>query len=78
MSKALEWTANVTAPFTSQAYYDELQGLSDATGLPFDLLVKLNMFPELTKAQCSFYGAWGTAVGYVSFLSHPTCVDILD
>jgi hypothetical protein len=23
------------------------------------------MFPELTKAHCSFFGAWENAVGYV-------------
>jgi isopenicillin-N N-acyltransferase-like protein len=63
MNRALDWTAQVTAPFTPQAYYDELHGLADATGLDYKLLLRLNMFPELTKAQCSFFGAWGTAVG---------------
>lgn len=62
MDRALDWTAEETAPFTSQAIYDELKGLSDATGLSYDLLLRLNMFPELTKASCSFLGAWGTSV----------------
>jgi isopenicillin-N N-acyltransferase like protein len=63
MDYALDWTANVTAPFTPQAYYDEIRGLADATGLDYNLLYRMNMFPELTKAQCSFFGAWGSAVG---------------
>lgn len=63
MERALDWSAKTTAPFTPQAYFDELHGLADATGLDYDLLLRLNMFPELTKAQCSFFGAWGTAVG---------------
>lgn len=65
MDKALDWTAEVTKPFTPQAYFDEIQGLSDATNVPFDLLYKILMFPELTKAHCSFFGAWGKATGYV-------------
>jgi isopenicillin-N N-acyltransferase-like protein len=62
MEKALRFTADVTQPFTSQDYYDEVRGLADATGLNYQYLLNLQMFPELTKAQCSFFGAWGTAV----------------
>jgi isopenicillin-N N-acyltransferase-like protein len=62
MEKALAKTAEWTAPFTSQPFYDEVRGLADATGLNYDMLYNLQMFPELTKAQCSFFGAWGTAV----------------
>jgi len=39
-----------------------MRGLSDATGLSYDLIYRLNMFPELTKASCSFFGAWGESV----------------
>lgn len=60
--KALDWTAKVTAPFTSQAYYDEVRGISDASGVDYDLLYRINMFPELIKASCSFFGAWGSSV----------------
>lgn len=64
---ALDWTRRVTEPFTPQDYFDEIKGLSDATGISYDLLYWLNMFPELTKAQCSFFGAWESAVAYVPF-----------
>ena len=60
--RALDWTARVTAPFTPQAYFDELQGLADGSGVDYDMLLRINMFPELTKASCSFLGAWGSAV----------------
>jgi hypothetical protein len=30
-------------------------------GFPFDIIYRLNMLPELTKASCSFFGAWGAA-----------------
>jgi hypothetical protein len=62
MSRALDWTKDTTAAFTPQAYYDEVRGLADATGIDYDLLYRIQMFPELTKAQCSFFGAWGSAV----------------
>jgi len=50
-----------TEAFTPQAYFDEARGIADATGMDYNLLYRLNMFPELSKAQCSFFGAWGTA-----------------
>jgi hypothetical protein len=59
---ALDWTSKTTGPFTSQAFYDEVQGLADASGVSYDLLWRLQMFPELTKASCSFFGAWGSSV----------------
>lgn len=62
IDKALDWTAKVTAPFTSQAYFDEVKGISDATGVDYDTLYRINMFPELIKASCSFFGAWGSSV----------------
>ena len=46
---ALDWTREMTTPFTPQAFVDEMHGLADATGLSYDLIYRLNMFPELTK-----------------------------
>ena len=40
LDRALDWTAEVTAPFTPQAYYDEVQGLADATGIDYDLIYR--------------------------------------
>ena len=61
MKEALAWCAKVTAPFTPQAYFDEIRGLSDASGVDYNLLMQLNLFPEITKASCSFAGSWGSA-----------------
>jgi hypothetical protein len=61
LNYALDWAAEVTAPFTPQEYYDELQGIADGSGIDYNTILRLNMFPELTKASCSFFGAWGTA-----------------
>ena len=59
--RALDWTARVTAPFTPQAYFDEMRGLADGSGVDYDMIMRINLFAELTKASCSFFGAWGQA-----------------
>lgn len=61
MERALDWCARTTAPFTPQAYFDEMRGLSDASGVDYDMIIRLNLFAEITKASCSLFGAWGTA-----------------
>ena len=61
MKEALSWCAKVTAPFTPQSFFDELHGIADASGVPYDTLLQLNLFAEITKASCSFMGAWGPA-----------------
>lgn len=61
IKEALAWCAKVTAPFTPQAYFDELRGLADSSGVEYDLLLQLNLFPEITKASCSFMGSWDSA-----------------
>jgi hypothetical protein len=61
LNGALDWCAEVTAPFTPQEFYDELQGCADGSGVDYQALLRLNMFAEITKASCSFFGAWGAA-----------------
>ena len=61
LNAALDWCADVTAPYTPQEFYDELHGLADASGVSYDALLRLNMFAEITKASCSFFGAYGAA-----------------
>jgi hypothetical protein len=61
LNRALDWTAEQTAPFTPQAYFDEIRGIADGAGVDYQTLLRLNMIPEVTKASCSFFGAWGDA-----------------
>ena len=61
MNAALDFTIKVTAPFTPSYFYDEIKGISDASGVSYDVLLRLNMFAELTKASCSFVGSYGSA-----------------
>lgn len=57
---ALDWNIGVTKAWTSQAVLDEVRGLADASGVDYKQILRLNFFPELTKASCSFVGAWGS------------------
>jgi len=61
MKKALDWNAKVTKEFTPESFFQEMQGIADASGVEYEMLLQLNLFPEITKASCSFMGAWGTA-----------------
>ncbi len=43
----------------------QLQGLADAvndTGVTYKQLLQVQMFPELIKASCTMFGAWGPAI----------------
>lgn len=50
-----------TERFIKQRFVDELQGLADATGIPYIDLLAINLFPELTRAGCTVLGTWGDA-----------------
>ena len=43
----LDLTANMTAPYTPKYYYDELQGMADASGVAYQQLLRVSMFPEV-------------------------------
>jgi len=58
---ALEATWVFTRRYTPSHFVDEIRGISDATGVEYNKLLWLHMFPELIKAACSMYGAWGPA-----------------
>jgi len=58
----LELTYVMTESYTPQYYFDEMKGISDASGIPYMDIVRINLFPELIKASCSMIGAWGGAI----------------
>lgn len=43
MIKALDWCAKTTKEFIPQAYFDEMRGIADATGVSYDMIVRLNL-----------------------------------
>lgn len=66
-----------TKHYTPQRFYDELNGLSMATGIPVNSLLQINLFPELTRATCTILGAWGPATP-TGDLYHLRALDFLN
>mgnify|MGYP006413170431 FL=1 len=61
LDTALDLTYDATKPFTGAYFYEEMQGLSDASGFDYKTIRRIHMIGELTKGSCSMYGAWGKA-----------------
>ncbi len=61
IAEALDLTAQLTAPYTPDYWFEELRGLADGSGTPYKELLRLHMLPELTRGACTMFGAWGTA-----------------
>lgn len=57
----LDYEVMATAHYIPKRFTDELHGLADATGHSYDLLLRLNLFPELVRGVCAIVGAWGKA-----------------
>eukprot|EP01112_Ceratiomyxa_fruticulosa_P015062 TRINITY_DN4384_c0_g2_i2.p1 TRINITY_DN4384_c0_g2~~TRINITY_DN4384_c0_g2_i2.p1 ORF type:complete len:435 (-),score=78.13 TRINITY_DN4384_c0_g2_i2:66-1370(-) len=61
LDAALDLTYELTKDYTGAYFYEEMQGIADASGVDFKLLRRVHMIGELTKGSCSMYGAWGSA-----------------
>jgi len=61
VAAALDLEYEMTIDYSPPYFYEEIQGIADATGLEYNLLVRLQMLPELVKAGCSIFGAGSTA-----------------
>eukprot|EP01091_Cochliopodium_minus_P006819 TRINITY_DN16797_c0_g1_i1.p1 TRINITY_DN16797_c0_g1~~TRINITY_DN16797_c0_g1_i1.p1 ORF type:complete len:455 (-),score=96.14 TRINITY_DN16797_c0_g1_i1:41-1366(-) len=59
---ALDLTYDLTKGYTNPIFYQEIQGLSDATGVDYKLIVRVHMIAGLTQGKCSMMGAWGPAL----------------
>jgi len=57
----LDATYVLTRKYISKYFLDELHGIADGSGVSYQELLRVHMFPELIKAHCSMYGAWGPA-----------------
>jgi hypothetical protein len=60
---ALDLTIDATKPFTPARFLDEMKGMADGSGVSYQTIMRMNAFPELTKAACSMFGAWGNSTG---------------
>jgi len=58
---ALDVEYYMTRDYSPDYFYEEIQGLADASGLDYESLLEVHMLPELVKAACSMFGAGKTA-----------------
>jgi len=61
MDYGFDFEKIATERFTPQRFFDELRGIADASGVDYTTLLKINLFPELTRAICTILGVWGPA-----------------
>jgi len=45
----------------SEEFIQEVEGIAEASGLSYALMMRMVVFPDLVKAHCSMVGAWGEA-----------------
>jgi hypothetical protein len=38
-----------------------MQGIADGSGLDYNQIRRINLFPELIRATCTMAGTWGSA-----------------
>ncbi|KAL4234138.1 hypothetical protein ACF0H5_005791 [Mactra antiquata] len=62
LTAALDLEIRLTKRYTGDYFYEEAQGLADATGVDLMKILRIHMIGELTKGDCSMLGAWGDAV----------------
>jgi len=61
VTAALDWELAETGPFIPTHFWEEMTGLAEGAGVSVSDVYRVHMFPELIKAQCSMFGAWGRA-----------------
>jgi len=62
LDAALDLTYDLSKAYTGPYFFEELQGLSDGSGVSYKLLVRVHMIAGLTQGKCSMFGAWADAL----------------
>eukprot|EP00054_Salpingoeca_dolichothecata_P003339 m.26484 g.26484 ORF g.26484 m.26484 type:complete len:436 (-) comp13773_c0_seq2:137-1444(-) len=62
LDAALDFTTDITEKYTGEYFFEEMRGLSDSAGVSFKKIQRIHMIGELTKGDCSMFGAWGDAL----------------
>jgi hypothetical protein len=44
----------------------QVAGMANATGIDYNTLIHVSLFPELIRMSCSMFGAWGPATAHTS------------
>ena len=62
VAAALDLEYKLCEPYIPERFIQEMQGLSDGSGVPYKQIAQMHMLPELIKASCSMIGTWGPAI----------------
>lgn len=60
-NESLDAAWKAIAPYTHERYKQELRGLADGSGVPYELLLRVQMIPVVSDYACSGVAAWGSA-----------------
>lgn len=69
LDTGLDLERTFTQQYTGQYFLQEMQGLSDATGIDVKMIYRVHLLGELTKGTCSMFGGWGDALATPGLLS---------
>eukprot|EP01127_Copromyxa_protea_P021124 TRINITY_DN7179_c0_g1_i1.p1 TRINITY_DN7179_c0_g1~~TRINITY_DN7179_c0_g1_i1.p1 ORF type:complete len:445 (-),score=71.80 TRINITY_DN7179_c0_g1_i1:193-1527(-) len=62
LDAALDFTELAVYDFIDSDIFEEIQGISDASGLEYHKIMKVHMIAGLTQGKCSMFGMWGQAL----------------
>ena len=57
----VDLTYALTKPFIAPEFMEEIYGIANATDIKLEKLLGVTLLPEIIKASCSMFGAWGPA-----------------
>lgn len=57
----IDLTYDLTKDFMPPEFMQELTGMVNATGISMERALGVTLLPEIIKAGCSMFGAWGKA-----------------
>lgn len=61
LDAALDFTYELQKDFSPEYVFEEMEGIANGSGMPYLLIRRIMMLPDLTKGACSSVGLWGEA-----------------
>lgn len=62
LEAGLDLTYLLCEEYIPEHWKDEMRGIAEGAGIEYMQVARVQMFPELIKAACSMFGAWGPAI----------------
>lgn len=60
-ASALDMVYQQAKPFIPEYFLEEMKGIAEGSGLPFQTILRANLIGEASEWHCSLFGAWGKA-----------------